>query len=167
MDNHANRFKRDKIPHADLDRRGLDLTIPFYFSARKDHQNLRVGDYVSIRGLPSSDKFQILDVSPRSGTVRVKSVDRSWERVIPWGDVEPYKSSLKSKNNVQLVGDWLFRGSRVYMLSEPERMLNTVKINWDEGTSDLKDEAGRVFRGVPWDNLEFWDPIEFHFPDDN
>ena len=63
---------------------------------------------------------------------------------------------------MQAIGNWLFRGSRVYRLAEPERMLTTVKINWDAQTSDVEDEGGTVFRDVSWDELEFWNPDDYH-----
>jgi len=74
--------------------------------------------------------------------------------------------AMRSKTVIQAVGDWLFRGNRVYMLSAPNRMLKTVRINWDRETSDVEDEDGNVFYGVAWDSLEFWDDVECNFPDE-
>jgi hypothetical protein len=169
MDSLSDKYRRDKSPSTAAVKEDWDLTTPFYFSsiARENHQDLKVGDYVSVRGLPSSDRFQILDVSPKEGTVRVRGVDGSQDVVVLWSDVEPYKPRTKSKAMTHDVGNWLFGGSRVYMLSEPEKMLKTVRINWDANTCDLEDESGVVLCNVSWDDLDFWDPIEFHFPDGN
>ena len=75
--------------------------------------------------------------------------------------------TIRSKTVMQAVGDWLFRGNRVYMLSAPNRMLTTKRINWDRETSDVEDEDGNVFYDVSWDDLEFWDDVECNFPDDD
>ncbi len=78
----------------------------------------------------------------------------------------PQGKSIPSKTVIQAVGNWLFRGSRVYMLSNPNRMLKTVRINWDRETTDLEDEDGNVFYDVCWDDLEFEHPEDYHIPDD-
>ena len=52
------------------------------------------------------------------------------------------------------------------MLSVPNRMLTTQRINWDRETSDVQDEDGNVFYDIPWDDLEFWNPEDYHLPDD-
>ena len=46
--------------------------------------------------------------------------------------------------------------------SEPDRMLKTLKVNWDSETSDVQAQDGTVFRDVPWDELEFWNPEDYH-----
>ena len=74
--------------------------------------------------------------------------------------------SIRSKPLMQAVGDWLFRGNQVYMLLAPNRMLTTQRINWDRETSDVQDEDGNVFYDIPWDDLEFWNPEDYHLPDD-
>lgn len=74
--------------------------------------------------------------------------------------------SIRSKPLMRAIGDWIFRGNRVYMLSAPNRMLKTVRINWNRETSDARDEDGNVFYDVPWDSLEFWDDVEFYLPED-
>jgi hypothetical protein len=74
--------------------------------------------------------------------------------------------SIRSKTEMQIIGDWLFRGTRVYLLSEPDRMLIQTKIHWNRQTCDVQDEDGRMFFDVPWDSLEFWDEVEFNLPDD-
>jgi hypothetical protein len=74
--------------------------------------------------------------------------------------------SIPSKTVMQAVGDWLFRGNRVYKLSVPNRMLTTKRINWDRETSDVQDEDGKVFYDVSWDDLEFWNPEDYHLPED-
>ena len=51
-------------------------------------------------------------------------------------------------------------------LSEPERALKQRKIHWDTETCDVEDEDGRVFYSVPWDDLEFVDDVDYHFPED-
>jgi hypothetical protein len=56
---------------------------------------------------------------------------------------------------MQAVGDWLFRGSRVYRLSEPDRMLKQRKIHWNRQTCDVEDEDGTVFYDVSWDDIDF------------
>ena len=73
---------------------------------------------------------------------------------------------MEARSSMQAVGDWLFRGSRVYRLSEPDRMLKTKKIHWDAETSEVQDEDGNVFYDVPWDEIEFWNPEDYHLPDD-
>jgi hypothetical protein len=74
--------------------------------------------------------------------------------------------SIRSKTVMQAVGDWLFRGNRVYILSEPDRMLTTRKIHWDAETSDVQDDDGQMFYDIPWDDLEFWNPEGYHLPDE-
>lgn len=73
---------------------------------------------------------------------------------------------IRSKTVMQAIGDWLFHGSRVYRVSEPNRMLKQKKIHWDRETCDVDDQNGHVFYDVPWDDLEFADKVEYHFPDD-
>jgi len=74
--------------------------------------------------------------------------------------------TIRSKPLMQAVGDWLFRGNRVYLLSAPNRMLTTKRINWDRETSDVRDKDGNVFYDVSWDDLEFWNPEDYHLPDE-
>ncbi len=74
--------------------------------------------------------------------------------------------AIRSKTVMQAIGDWLFRGNRVYRLSAPNRMLTTSKIHWDRETSDVEDENGNVFYDVPWDDLEFWNPEDYHLADE-
>jgi len=74
--------------------------------------------------------------------------------------------SIRSKPLMQAVVNWLLRGSRVYMLSAPNRMLKTLRINWDRETSDVEDEDGNVFYDVSWDDLEFQHPEDYHLPED-
>ncbi len=69
---------------------------------------------------------------------------------------------MESHSSMQAVGDWLFRGSRIYRVSEPDRMLKTLKVNWDSETSDVQAPDGTVFRDVSWDELEFWNPEDYH-----
>ncbi len=45
-------------------------------------------------------------------------------------------------------------------------MLKQRKIHWDRQTCDVEDEDGTVLYDVPWDSLEFWDPVEYNLPDD-
>lgn len=147
----------------------LELTIPYYFSsiAREREENLQVSDYVKVAGLHG--KFEIIDIFPRFGSVRVRTVGgvEGEGLVFPWDAVVPWKNSAtKSNTAMRAIGAWLFAGNRVYSLSEPDRILKTVKVNWDAETSDVEDEDGRVFLGIPWDDLEFWDPVEYHFPED-
>ncbi len=81
-------------------------------------------------------------------------------------DTSAQGKSIRSKPLMQAVGDWLFRGNRVYLLLAPNRMLKQRKIHWDRQSCDVEDEDGNLFYDVPWDDLEFWDDVEFHFPDD-
>ncbi len=74
--------------------------------------------------------------------------------------------TIRSKTVMQAVVNWLLRGSRVYMLSAPNRMLKTLRINWDRETTDLEDEDGNVFYDVCWDDIEFEHPEDYHLPDD-
>jgi hypothetical protein len=73
---------------------------------------------------------------------------------------------IRSKTEMEAIGSWLFRGSQVYLLDQPHRMLTTKRINWDEQTTDVQDADGHVFYDIPWDDLEFWNPDDYHFPDD-
>lgn len=73
---------------------------------------------------------------------------------------------IEAKSMMQSLGDVLFTGRRVYLLDEPDRVLKTKRINWSRESSDLEDREGRVFYDVPWDAQEFFDKIDYHFPDD-
>jgi hypothetical protein len=77
------------------------------------------------------------------------------------------KEVIRSDAAMQAIGSWLFRGSRVYRLSEPDRMLKTKRINRGRETTDVQDDAGRVFYDVSWDSLEFWNPEDYHLADDD
>ncbi len=74
--------------------------------------------------------------------------------------------AIRSKTITQAIGDWLFRGNRVYRLCQPDRMLTTKRINWDRETSDVQDEDGGIYYDVSWDDLEFWNPEDYHLPDE-
>jgi hypothetical protein len=67
---------------------------------------------------------------------------------------------------MRAVGDWLFGKNLVYRLSEPDRMLKQTQIHWDRQTCDVEDEDGRVFHDVSWDDIDFWDPVDYHLPGD-
>jgi hypothetical protein len=45
-------------------------------------------------------------------------------------------------------------------------MLKQRKIHWDQQTCDVEDADGKVLYDVSWDDLEFWDPVDYHLPDD-
>jgi hypothetical protein len=75
--------------------------------------------------------------------------------------------SIRSRKAMQTIGDWLFRGNKVYMLAAPNRMLTTRRINWDRETSDVQDEDGNVFYDVSWHEIEFWNPEDYHLPEDD
>lgn len=75
------------------------------------------------------------------------------------------EESIKSRTTTNAIGNWLFRGNRVYKMSEPDRMLQQRTIHWDRETSDVEDEDGVIYYNVPWDELEFWNPVEYHVPD--
>ena len=81
-------------------------------------------------------------------------------------DTSAQGKAIRSKTVMQAIGDWLFRGNRVYTLSAPNRMLTTKRINWDRETSDVEDENGNVFYDFPWDDLEFWNPEDYHLADE-
>jgi hypothetical protein len=152
----------------------LDLALPYYFSylARRRHENLQVGDYVRTRGLQKNRKFQLMDIYPQYGWVRVREVggievDRT-ELGMPWHHLIPLKKkTTRSNTEMQAIGDWLFGRNLVYRLLEPDRILKQRKIHWDRQTCDVEDEDGHVFYDVPWDELEFVDDIEFHSPDES
>jgi hypothetical protein len=143
----------------------LDLTLPYHFShfARDHDMDLRIGDYVRVRGL--SGKYELLDVFPRFGSCRVRAVGDTSCLLMPWAYVSPWKER-RTNALTQAIGNWLFDGSQVYRLDEPDRMLKTTKIHWEKESSDVEDEDGRVFHDVPWDDLDFWEPVDYHLPDD-
>ena len=72
------------------------------------------------------------------------------------------REDTTSTTAMRAVYNWLFRGSEVYLLSEPENILKTVKINWDRGTTDVEDESGKVFYDIPWTDVEFLHPENYH-----
>lgn len=158
---------------ADSSREYLDLALPYNFSdvARRRGENLQAGDYVRIRGLQKHRKFQLVDIYPRYGWVRVREVGGTEpdgiELGMPWHHVTPWKEEIIRSNTVmRAVGDWLFGRNLVYRLSEPDRVLKQRKIHWDRQCVDVESEDGTVFYDVPWDDLEFVDDIEFHLPDE-
>lgn len=157
----TNRETRIKRAAADSSRQYLDLTIPYWFSsmARRRQENIQVSDYVKVRGL--DNKYEIIDIFPQFGSCRVRAVGEIECLLIPWAYVSPWKEKRTSALT-QAIGNWLLRGSRVYLSSEPDRMLKTVKIDWNRGTSDVEDEDGRVFQDISWDDLEFWNPKDYH-----
>ena len=71
----------------------------------------------------------------------------------------------EARSVTQAIGDWLFRGTRVYRLSEPNRVLKQKRINWDRQSVDVEDADGNLLCDIPWDDLEFWDPVDYHLPD--
>ena len=81
-------------------------------------------------------------------------------------DTSAQGKSIRSKPLMQAVANWLLRGSRVYMLSAPNRMLKTVRINWERETSDVRDEDGNVFYDVCWNDIEFEHPEDYHLAGD-
>lgn len=158
---------------ADSSREYLDLAKPYHFSdlARRRRENLQAGDYVRIRGLQRHRKFQLVDIYPQYGWVRVREVDGTEldgiELGMPWHHLTPWKKEIiRSGIVTQAIGNWLFGKNLVYRLSEPDRMLKQRQIHWDRQTCDVEDEDGTVFYDVSWDDLEFWDPVDYHFPDD-
>ena len=147
--------------------RSLDLTIPFYFSslARQRQEDLQVGDYVKISGLDG--KYELMDIMWKYGSVRIRRIGHIDAMTMPWSYVKPFKEgNIRSKTVMKAIGNWLFGGNLVYLLSEPDRKLKTLKINWDKGSSDVEDEDGTVFQDISWDDLEFWNPVDYHFPED-
>ena len=156
---------RDTRAAADSSRQYLDLTIPYWFSsmARRRQEDLQVSDYVRVRGLDK--KYELIDIFPQFGSCRVRGVGEIECLLMPWAYVSPWKEKRTSALT-QAVGNWLFRGSRVYRLSEPDRMLKQRKIHWDRQTCDVEDADGKVFYDVPWDHLEFADRVDYHLPDE-
>lgn len=146
----------------------LDLTLPYHFShlARDHDMDLRIGDYVRVRGL--SGKYELMDVFPRFGSCRVRAIGEIGCLLIPWAYVSPWRQTREKRTNTltQAIGNWLFGGNRVYRLSEPDRMLKQRQIHWDKQTCDLEDEDGTMFYDVSWDDLEFADDVECHLPGD-
>jgi hypothetical protein len=72
---------------------------------------------------------------------------------------------MESCSSMQVIGDWLFKGSDVYLLSDPGTRLKVKRINWDAETSDLIDAQGRLYKDVSWDSMEFWSPQDYHLAD--
>jgi len=148
-------------------RQYLDLNLPYYFSdlARRRQEQLRIGDYVKVSGL--GGKYEIMDIFPRSGSVRVREVGGRDEQTFPWSSVSPWKRRVnRSAAVMHAIGNWLFGGSKVFRLSEPDRMLKQRRVHWDTQTCDVEDEDGKVVYHVPWDELEFLDPSNYHFAGD-
>ena len=144
-----------------------ELSVPYYFSslAKKKQEQLQIGDIVKVRGLPG--RYELMDIFPRSSSVRVRCVGGSDEQVFPWSAIERWVDRVKKGSVLtQSIGNWLFRGSRVFKLSEPNRVLKTIKIHWNRCTSDVEDENGRVFFDISWDDLEFLDPSNYHLAGD-
>jgi hypothetical protein len=169
----TNREMGIKRAAADSARQYLDLALPYHFSsiARKRGENLQVGDLVRIKGLQKHRRFQLMDIYPQYGWVRVREVGGTEvdgiELGMPWHHLAPWKKEIIRSEIVTLaIGDWLFGKNLVYRLSEPDRMLKQKQIHWDRQTCDVEDEDGKVFYDVSWDDLEFADDVEFHLPDD-
>jgi hypothetical protein len=165
----TNREMGIKRAAAESARHYLDLALPYHFSsiALKRGENLECGDYVMIRGLQKNRKFQLMDIYPQYGWVRVRGAD-GIELGMPWHHLIPLKKKTTRSNTVmRAVGDWLFGRNLVYRLSEPDRMLKQRRIHWDRQTCDVEDGDGTVFYGVRWDELEFVDDdVEYHFPEE-
>jgi hypothetical protein len=145
----------------------LDLTIPYHFSslARKRQEDLLIGDYVTVRGLGKDKKFELVDIYPQFGSCRVRAVGETSCLLMPWAYLSPWKERRTSALT-QALGNWLFGRNLVYRLSEPDRMLRQRKIHWDRQTCDVENADGKVLYDVPWDDLEFWDDVEFNLPDE-
>ena len=144
-----------------------ELTVPYHFSdlARRRGEHLEVSDYVTVRGLDR--KYELVDIYPQFGSVRVREIGKVECLLLPWTYVTPWKNKVtSSKTALRAVGNWLFGGSKVYLLSAPGRMLRQRKIHWDRQSCDVEDADGEVLYDVPWDDLEFWDPVEYNLPDD-
>lgn len=147
--------------------RSLDLTIPYYISelARRGHEDLQVGDYVRVSGLDG--QYELMDIMWKYGSVRIRQVGQVESMTMPWTYLAPLRNEVVgSKTALKAVGDWLFKGSRVYLLCEPGVPLRVTKIHWDRATSDLQDGQGRVYKNVSWNDIDFWDDVDYHLPDD-
>ena len=145
-----------------------ELRVPYYFSslARRRQENIEIGDYVRVSGL--QNKYELMDIIWKYGSVRVRQVGQVESTTMPWNAVTPWeKEIIGSKTALRAVGNWLFGGSKVYLLSAPGRMLKQRKIHWGRQTCDVEDPDGKVLYEVPWDRLEFWDPVEYNLPDDD
>ncbi|MCL4518315.1 MAG: hypothetical protein M1587_03870 [Thaumarchaeota archaeon] len=124
-------------------------------------ERLQIGDQVRINGLDHD--YMVVDIFPHSKSVRLQRLGDRAEMVVPMRLAQPFQ---RSKTMMQAIGDWLFGGSDVYLLSDPGARLKVRKINWDRESSDLEDAQGRLYKDMPWDFIEFWYPVEAHFPDD-
>jgi len=145
-----------------------ELTVPYYFSSitRQRGDDIRIGDYVAISGLDK--KFELIDIIWQYGSVRVREVGGIEGYVFPWGNIRPWQSKDEtSKTPLMAIYNWIFRGTRVYRLSEPDRVLTTVRINWDAQSTDLQDADGTVFRDIPWTDVEFLHPEDYHLAGDD
>ena len=69
---------------------------------------------------------------------------------------------MEARSSMQAIGNWLFKGSFVYLLAEPEIPLRVKRINWGRQTSDLQDGQGRIYPDISWDDMEFWNPEDYH-----
>jgi len=162
--NHKRKIERG----ATTSQQSPKLTIPYYFSdiARRRQENIEIGDFVRVQGLEK--KYRLINLYPQFGSVRVRAVGDIEAYVFPWTGIKPWEGKDEtSKTAFRAVLGWLFSGTEVYLLSEPDRVLKTLRINWDEQTTDLQDEAGNVFYGVPWTDLEFLRPQDYHIPEDD
>ncbi len=158
-----------KLPNTDWVATGQfqELTIPYWFSslARERGEALRIRDIVRVRG--SHKKYWLVGIYPEVGSVDVMEVGGLDFLNLPWRSVRPWSHKvIRSKTVIQAVGNWFFGRSRVYLLSEPDRMLKQRKIHWDRQSCDVEDEDGNLFYDVSWDDLEFWNPEDYHLPDD-
>src|SRR5208337_2139239 len=96
-------------------------------------------------------KYRLINLYPQFGSVRVRAVGDIEAYVFPWTGIKPWEGKDEtSKIAMRAIYNWLFRGTHVYRLSDPDRKLTTVKVNWDAQTTDLRDEDGNVFYGIPW-----------------
>jgi len=147
-----------------------ELKVPYWLSAkaRRRQEHIEIGDYVMVSGLPDR-KFQLTDIMWKYGSVRVREIGRtdSMSMSMPWRFIRPWeKEVIRSKTVMMAVGNFLFLGNRVYRLNDPDTVLTVKRIHWDNESSDLQDERGRIYYRVPWDEIEFLHPEDYHLPDD-
>ncbi len=114
INNHKKNSAKEAAP---TDGDFTELTVPYHFSdlAWRRGEHLEVSDYVTVRGLDR--KYELVDIYPQFGSVRVREIGKVECLLLPWTYVTPWKNKVaSSKTALRAVSDWLFRGSRVYLL---------------------------------------------------
>ena len=137
-----------------------ELTIPYCFTGLPSRRkiSIKVGDVVGISGLSKS--YRLIEIFPEYRSVRVQELDerRGTFMYLPWKFLKPRprKPMMRSKSLTQALGDALYRGSLVYHVGQPDRVLRVRRINWNEESSWVEDDDGKLFK-LDWDDTEFWE----------